>query len=177
VSRLEELEALVEASGEGGREVLVKAPEVGLLSDTPRVGEIVVGGSRVGVLSTLGVKRCMVLPAATTGRVARRLVRNLREPVEHGQVVLELAPVQESEVGVDVEGATASRVEGLPEGCFAITSPTHGMFYRRPSPDSPAYVNVGDEIEQGTTIALVEVMKCFSAINYGTDGQPPDVAG
>jgi biotin carboxyl carrier protein len=47
------------------------------------------------------------------------------------------------------------------------------MFYRRPSPDASPYVDIGAVVEEGTTIALVEVMKCFSAINYGSPGQPP----
>ena len=55
---------------------------------------------------------------------------------------------------------------------MAVVSPTHGMFYRRPRPDADCYVEVGDTIETGGTLALVEVMKCFSAIAYGGDGLP-----
>jgi acetyl-CoA carboxylase biotin carboxyl carrier protein len=47
------------------------------------------------------------------------------------------------------------------------------MFYRRPRPDAPAYVEVGQTVEAGATLALVEVMKCFSAITYGEPGLPP----
>jgi acetyl-CoA carboxylase biotin carboxyl carrier protein len=47
------------------------------------------------------------------------------------------------------------------------------MFYRRPRPDAPAYVEVGQTVEVGATLALVEVMKCFSAITYGGPGLPP----
>ena len=53
-----------------------------------------------------------------------------------------------------------------------MTSPTHGMFYRRPKPDVPAYVEPGQVVETGATLALVEVMKCFSAIAYGGVGFP-----
>jgi len=175
--RMQQLEALVLASAadstEDGRGLTIQAPAVGVLAGTPRVGEIVVGGSRIGRMRTAGLVRPLVVPAGTSGRVARRLARNLREPVEYGQPILELVPVAESEVGVDVEGGAQATVDGLPEGCFAITSPTHGMFYRRPSPDAPSYVSVGDVVEAGATVALVEVMKCFSAISYGTAGQPP----
>ena len=54
-----------------------------------------------------------------------------------------------------------------------MTSFTHGMFYRRPGPDAPHYVEEGQVVEQGTTLGLVEVMKCFSAIAYGGDDRPP----
>jgi acetyl-CoA carboxylase biotin carboxyl carrier protein len=46
------------------------------------------------------------------------------------------------------------------------------MFYRRPNPESSPYVEPGDIVEEGVTLALVEVMKCFSAITYGGNGLP-----
>jgi acetyl-CoA carboxylase biotin carboxyl carrier protein len=172
VSRLPQIEALIENDSSSEGALLVRSPGVGMFGAAPRLGEVVVEGSRAGLLTTLGKRSEVVIPAATTGRVAERLITHLREPVEHGQVLLRLLPVHAEEIGADVEGATTS-VDGLPEGTFAITSPTHGMFYRRPSPDAPAYVEPGQVVEAGVTIALVEVMKCFSAITYGGPGLPP----
>ncbi|MFH1017628.1 MAG: carboxyl transferase domain-containing protein [Pseudomonadota bacterium] len=60
----------------------------------------------------------------------------------------------------------------VPEGLLAVRSPTHGVFYRRPSPDDPAYVDVGNEVRTGTVLGLVEVMKCFNQITYGDEGLP-----
>lgn len=45
-----------------------------------------------------------------------------------------------------------------------INSPMPGVFYRRPDPDEELFVEVGDEVEQGETIGLVEVMKNFHDI-------------
>jgi acetyl-CoA carboxylase biotin carboxyl carrier protein len=39
-----------------------------------------------------------------------------------------------------------------------------GVFYRCPSPDSPPYVEVGDAIEAGQTVGLIEAMKVFSEV-------------
>jgi biotin carboxyl carrier protein len=36
-----------------------------------------------------------------------------------------------------------------------------GIFYRRPEPGSPPYVEAGDAVEAGTVVGLVEVMKQF----------------
>lgn len=36
-----------------------------------------------------------------------------------------------------------------------------GTFYRRPSPDADVYVEVGDAVQAGTVIGLIEVMKQF----------------
>jgi len=165
------LEALVEADGEGGLRVL--SPGVGLYGGAPRRGEILVGGSRAGWLVTLGRTAELVLPAGATGRVAERALADHRDPVAYGQLLLRLGPVAAGE-GLDSgELTSAASAHGLPEGCHAVVSPTHGMFYRRPRPDAPAYVEVGQAVEVGATLALVEVMKCFSAITYGGPGLPP----
>ena len=60
----------------------------------------------------------------------------------------------------------------LPEGTYAVRSSIHGMFYHRPRPDEPPYVEIGTLVDQGTTLGLVEVMKCFSAVVYGGQGLP-----
>jgi len=46
----------------------------------------------------------------------------------------------------------------------AITSPIVGSFYRKPSPDAAAFVDVGDVVEVGQTFCLVEAMKLFNEI-------------
>ncbi len=52
-----------------------------------------------------------------------------------------------------------------------ITSPMIGVFYRRQSPDSPPFVEVGDEIEAGQTIGLIEAMKVFSEVPAEVGGR------
>lgn len=51
-----------------------------------------------------------------------------------------------------------------------ITAPLVGVFYRASSPDTPALVEVGDSIEVGTEVGLIEAMKVFSPI-------PSEIAG
>ncbi|MHB1398618.1 MAG: acetyl-CoA carboxylase biotin carboxyl carrier protein [Trichloromonadaceae bacterium] len=45
-----------------------------------------------------------------------------------------------------------------------ITSPIVGTFYRSPSPDSEAYVQVGQVVEKGQTCCIVEAMKLMNEI-------------
>jgi acetyl-CoA carboxylase biotin carboxyl carrier protein len=56
------------------------------------------------------------------------------------------------------------------ENVVTIEAPMVGVFYRSPSPDAPAFVDVGDEVEVGQTVGLIEAMKVFSEI-------PSEVAG
>ncbi|NLH98558.1 MAG: acetyl-CoA carboxylase biotin carboxyl carrier protein [Chthonomonadales bacterium] len=55
-------------------------------------------------------------------------------------------------------------------GWIALTSPMVGVFYRSPGPGEPPFVEVGDPIEEGQTIGMIEAMKVFSEI-------PSDSAG
>ena len=45
-----------------------------------------------------------------------------------------------------------------------VTSPIVGTFYAAPSPESEAYVNVGDVVEAGETLCIVEAMKLMNEI-------------
>jgi acetyl-CoA carboxylase biotin carboxyl carrier protein len=60
--------------------------------------------------------------------------------------------------------------EDAAEDLHRLYSPMTGMFYRSSSPETPSYVEVGDEVEEGQTVGLIEAMKVFSEI-------PADVHG
>jgi len=51
-----------------------------------------------------------------------------------------------------------------------IKSPMIGTFYRSANPDSPPYVSVGDKVEVGQTICIVEAMKLFNEIEAEVSG-------
>jgi acetyl-CoA carboxylase biotin carboxyl carrier protein len=69
----------------------------------------------------------------------------------------------------------------LPSGCIAVRAPYLGTFYRAPKPGEPNFVEIGDAIEVGRDLCLVEVMKLFTAVRaevagtvrtvYAVDGQ------
>ena len=54
---------------------------------------------------------------------------------------------------------------------ITVKSPMIGTFYRSPSPDKPAFVNVGDEIIQGKPICIIEAMKLFNEIESEVTGK------
>ncbi len=51
-----------------------------------------------------------------------------------------------------------------------IDSPMVGTFYRRPSPDQPAFVEEGERVEVGQTLALLEAMKLFNELKSDHTG-------
>lgn len=70
-----------------------------------------------------------------------------------------------------MEPALAEAAQVMPEHHYEITSPMIGIFYRRPSPDSPAFAEVGDDVEVGQTIGLIEAMKVFSEVPSEVGGR------
>jgi acetyl-CoA carboxylase biotin carboxyl carrier protein len=52
-----------------------------------------------------------------------------------------------------------------------ITSPIIGTFYRKPSPDKPVFVEVGDTIASDTVVCMVEAMKLFNEIEAEVSGK------
>jgi acetyl-CoA carboxylase biotin carboxyl carrier protein len=53
---------------------------------------------------------------------------------------------------------------------YVITSPIVGTFYRAPNPDSEAFANVGDVVEKGATLCIVEAMKLMNEIEADVAG-------
>lgn len=86
------------------------------------------------------------------------------QPVEAAPIELVMGPAVEFE-----EEEEAAEPE-MPENVVEIRSPMIGVFYRKPAPDAPPFVDIGDEIEEGQTIGLIEAMKVFSEV-------PAEVAG
>jgi acetyl-CoA carboxylase biotin carboxyl carrier protein len=50
-----------------------------------------------------------------------------------------------------------------------------GTFYRSPSPEAPAYVNIGDVIEPGQVICIIEAMKLMNEIKSEVKGKIVDI--
>ena len=54
---------------------------------------------------------------------------------------------------------------------ITIKSPIIGTFYRKPSPDKPSFVEVGDIISEGTVLCVIEAMKLFNDIESEVSGK------
>jgi acetyl-CoA carboxylase biotin carboxyl carrier protein len=63
--------------------------------------------------------------------------------------------------------APAARVD---DKSHVVTSPFVGTFYRKPNPDSPPYVSIGDRVQKGQVLCIVEAMKLMNEIEADTAG-------
>lgn len=57
------------------------------------------------------------------------------------------------------------------ESVHIIVSPILGTFYSSPGPDSPPYVKVGERINKGDVLCIVEAMKLMNEITSDVDGE------
>jgi acetyl-CoA carboxylase biotin carboxyl carrier protein len=67
--------------------------------------------------------------------------------------------------------AAAEPAEGTPSHWSAITAPMAGSFYRAPKPDEPPFVEVGDTVAPGDTVALIDVMKLYTELKTEVSGK------
>jgi acetyl-CoA carboxylase biotin carboxyl carrier protein len=63
-------------------------------------------------------------------------------------------------------------VEAVEEtGLHIVRSPIVGSYYESPSPGSPAFVNVGDHVQVGQVLCIVEAMKLMNEIESDAAGE------
>ena len=54
---------------------------------------------------------------------------------------------------------------------ITVKSPIIGTFYRKPSPDKPAFVETGDSVKEGDVLCVIEAMKLFNEIESEVSGK------
>jgi len=90
------------------------------------------------------------------------------EYVERGS-----APVTVSPAAPRKARAAAPKVAAADAaaGQIEVAAPMVGTFYRAPSPEAKAFVDVGDVVGVGDALCLIEVMKLFTTINAEVAGR------
>jgi biotin carboxyl carrier protein len=164
------LHAKARETEDGGATREVLAPAVGLYRSAPPRGVFLPSGGPAGILWSLNRRFQLVLGEGIQGFVVEVLARDRVTPVEYGTPLFRLRP--DAGAGETPRENAADEAELRDLNLLAVRSPTDGSFYRRPGPDAPAFVEVGQIVEEGATLGLVEIMKCFSPISYGGIGLP-----
>ena len=102
---------------------------------------------------------------------------------EEKVVTVTSAPVQQSPVqvmaqpSIPMQPAQSQAYPARPEtvqkadNLVSIKSPMIGTFYRRPSPDKPIFVEVGDDVTPGKVVCIIEAMKLFNEIESEISGR------
>lgn len=107
------------------------------------------------------------LVAKTKGPVSRLSVQagDYRVEIEWDQSVAGAGAVAAAPMTAPAEDVT------VPERRQAITAPLVGAFYRRPEPGAEPFVEEGDVVEAGQTVAIIEAMKIMNPIEADRPGR------
>ena len=91
--------------------------------------------------------------------------------------ILTAAPTP-SKQGIAATQSSNSEASSKParsQNAYEILSPMVGTFYRRPNPDSPPFVEVGDNVDKNTPVCIVEVMKLLNTIAAARKGRVTEI--
>ena len=84
-------------------------------------------------------------------------------PIQTPQPVVASTPISQPD---KIEDSVSSN-----DSYKTIKSPIIGTFYRKPSPDKDVFVNVGDTVNEGDTLCVIEAMKLFNEIESDFSGK------
>ena len=91
--------------------------------------------------------------------------------VQAAPVVAAPAPVATSAPTVAASAAPEAVAPSDDSKYITVKSPMIGTFYRTPGPDKDPFVNVGDTINSGDKVCIIEAMKTFNEIEAEVSGK------
>jgi acetyl-CoA carboxylase biotin carboxyl carrier protein len=97
----------------------------------------------------------------------------IQQTVYTGQVQSAPAIAASAPVSTSSAGSTPASTKEAEDTSKYITikSPMIGTFYRKPSPDKPLFIEVGDEVTPGKVVCIIEAMKLFNEIESEVKGK------
>lgn len=109
----------------------------------------------------------------------RLTIKQKEDPVQQviAAPVQAIAAPQPASVATSVQAGSPEKPKqqessaSSAETFITIKSPMIGTFYRSSSPDKPSFVNVGDEIDNGKVVCIIEAMKLFNEIESEVKGK------
>ena len=154
--------------------LIVESPVVGYADGAPGRGLYINPLDRVLTIKILNRRYVLRLPRDVQGRVTEVFLTGGYVPVAFGTPIARIDPhaVAKWAPGAGEGGAEGAEARETEAGLIGVASPSDGIFYRRPSPEEPPYVDAGDVVSTGSVLGMVEVMKCFNHIAYGGTGLP-----
>ena len=97
------------------------------------------------------------------------MTENLSAPVN--AVTTSAAEIKKAAEGDQISGTSA---EEIPVGNI-VESPLVGTFYAAPAEDAESFVKVGDRVEKGQTLGIVEAMKLMNEIESDYSGTVAEI--
>ena len=102
-------------------------------------------------------------------KISRQLMSQSAPMTHYIQAPQQIAPQPQTPAPSDAAPSETKPVAEKIEG-HAVNSPMVGTFYRSPSPDAKAFVDVGSKVNKGDTLCIIEAMKLLNEIEADASG-------
>jgi acetyl-CoA carboxylase biotin carboxyl carrier protein len=89
----------------------------------------------------------------------------ISEPTQQSPITKPSAPLSEATVTQEI-----SQTSDVPENGNKMNSPMVGTFYSAPNPESEPFVKVGDQINEGDVLCIIEAMKMMNEVKSEFSG-------
>ncbi|MCK5004570.1 MAG: hypothetical protein KAS21_05755 [Candidatus Aminicenantes bacterium] len=146
----------------------ILSPGIGIFETKVRGGDILSPGSYFGNLNLMGSISGLYLPDNISGIVEPGENNLLVFPVGYKTPVLSLKSERKKTERVQ-SNKTSQKSDKSRKSEIIITAFTTGIFYTKPSPESPPFISSGSVIHKGSVLGLIEVMKSFNQIIFTGD--------
>ena len=119
----------------------------------------------IELLDESGIAEIEITEGEESVRISRHAPNIAPAPIA-APVAVAAAPAP---VAAAAPTAAPATVEPEEEG-YLVTTPMVGTYYSSPSPGSPQFVQVGDRVNEGDTLCIVEAMKMMNQIDAEVTG-------
>ena len=121
----------------------------------------------IQLVTETGVAELEVQRGENRVRIRRAFAGDVQEITVGGQPSAAKAAPQAVPVAVH---KSAAEMDASAEGLFTVKSPIVGTFYESPSPDAPPFVRVGETVQPGKVLCIIESMKLMNEIEAEVGG-------
>ena len=102
-------------------------------------------------------------------RIRLKKTSSAGEASAMGPIIIEKERITQAQITQSLREETPAKE--IPANTIEIKAPMVGTFYRAPAPESPPYVEVGQVIEPGQVICIIEAMKLMNEIKSEVKGK------
>ncbi len=126
----------------------------------------------IELLDESGIAEIEITEGEEAVRISRYPQGVAAAPVAPAPVTVAAAPPPAPAAAPAAAPAPAAEVAPPPmeEEGFLVTAPMVGTFYTASSPGAPPYVQVGDRVNEGDTLCIIEAMKMMNQIEADVSG-------
>lgn len=160
-------EELLGYTSENADETVLLCPDVGTISEVAPLGSYLEEGDDVARLHQLGQSTLLRVPEGVFGYVVASSLegpkaRQSQLAAQYNTAIV----ILNHQIGARSQHEESRAGEMQSQAGSILPSPSSGRFYRRPAPDKDPFIEVGQIIEVGKTVGLLEIMKTFARVQF-----------